>query len=214
MNLKVHCHTSNKMSIGIKVHHQTHMVQQWWTCCSTLCWPTSYWHLLVQVGQASGPGSGQGDVWLCQHNRGTYNIKHYNAVRLTYYIVGNVQCHRLYVQSWCCTLLIVYYIIGFGQHIVCSWLHIICNIAYDIVYDISTDLIGGIRNYKLHSISFSHTPASASTTIRLNNWSSPSSPDPPPPLALPLGQPLPCIFLTFVGQQTWAANRLGPAGAQ
>ena len=99
---------------------------------------------------------------------------------------------------------IVCYIVCCGQHIVCSCLHIACDIAYDIVYDISIDLIRGIRNSKLHLLSGSHYPASASTTMLFNNLPSPSRPGPPIP---PRPSPRPALPMYFKSLTRWAANR-------
>ena len=102
---------------------------------------------------------------------GTYDIATYDSdiVRLTYDVVYNLRCRIFHIR--CRMLQIVCDIIRFGQHIVRSRLHIVCYIAYDIVYDISIDLIWGIRNSKLNSIlaSLLHTCASASTTMLFNN---------------------------------------------
>ena len=98
----------------------------------------------------------------------TYDVATYDIVCLTYDVVCNIRWRIVHIR--CRILQIVYDIVCSGQHIVRSRLHIVCDIAYDIVYDISIDLIRGIRNSKLHSISGSRSTASASTTMLFNNW--------------------------------------------
>ena len=152
------------------------------------------------------------DVDVRHRILGTYDIVMYDVVRLTYDIVCSIRCRRFYIRHR--MLHIVCDIVCFDQHIVCSQLHIVCDIAYDIVYDVSIHFIRaqfrGIRNSILHSISgsLSHTPASASTTMQFNNWTSPSRPGPPLPPPHPGHSPgpaLPMHFLRLVGPQNRAA---------
>ena len=72
---------------------------------------------------------------------GTYNIATYDIVCMTYDVVCQIRCRMFHIR--CRKSQIVCYIVCCGQHIVCSCLHIACDIAYDIVYDISIDLIRG-----------------------------------------------------------------------
>ena len=96
---------------------------------------------------------------------GTYDIATCDIGCPTYDVVCNLRYRMFHIR--CRMLQIVCDIVCFGQHIVRFRLHIVCDIAYDI----SIDLIWGIRNSKLHSIlaSLSHTRASASTTMLFNN---------------------------------------------